>query len=201
MQQPTLEVLCEQLQRGDSAAADHLIMQTSKFIWEQVNQFWKEYSLTNGQLCFSKDDLYQEGCIGLLKAAQQYNSALCIPFLPYAKQAIRNTMIDQLRVSLKHICFSLDAPISSEGDITQLELLADDTTQISHERSEEKHALFKALQMLTPREQSYIQYRFGFYDGQEHSLDDARLHFGLSVSRAQKLEDTAIKKLRKELFT
>lgn len=199
MHQPTLEVLCEQIQQGNSAAADHLIMQTSRFIWEQVNQFWKEYGLANDQLCFSKDDLYQDGCIGLLKAAQQYNSALCIPFLPYAKQAIRNAMIDQLRASLKHICFSLDAPISSEEEITQLELLADDTIQISHECSEEKHALFKALQTLTPREQTYIQYRFGFIDGKEHSLDEARRHFGLSVIRAKKLEDTAIKKLRKEL--
>lgn len=44
-------------------------------------------------------------------------------------------------------------------------------------------------------------YRFGFDDGKEHALDDAHLHFGLSVSRAQKLEEKAIKKLRKELFT
>jgi len=77
----------------------------------------------------------------------------------------------------------------------------DTSSQQTLAQKEQKLSLHAAMQTLSPREQSYIKYRFGFDDGQEHSMYEARLHFGLSVSRAQKLEEKAIKKLRKELFT
>ena len=119
--------------------------------------------------------------------------------MPYAKQAIRNCLIDQLRTAIRNDHCSLNDVVSDDSDTEWIDMVEDSASQQVLDQKEQKLSLHAAMQTLSPREQSYIKYRFGFDDGKEHSLDDARLHFGLSVSRAQKLEDKAIKKLRKEL--
>ena len=54
----------------------------------------------------------------------------------------------------------------------------------------------KALSALPERERSYINYRFGFDEEESHSLTKAAEHFHLTVSRARKLESSALKLLK-----
>jgi len=190
-----LEDYCIQLKQGNYAAADRLLEASNAFIWKQVHDLVRMY----GILARDEEDLYQESCITFLKAAQRYDASMGIPFLPYAKQAIRNCLIDQLRTAIRNDHCSLNDVVSDDSDAEWLDLVEDTSSQQTLDQKEQKLSLHAAMQALSSREQSYIQYRFGFDDGKEHALDDARLHFGLSVSRAQKLENTAIKKLRKEL--
>ncbi len=53
---------------------------------------------------------------------------------------------------------------------------------------------------LPDRENVYVQYRFGFTDGETHSLSESAQHFRLTVSRAKSLERSALKQLRHELL-
>ena len=58
----------------------------------------------------------------------------------------------------------------------------------------------EALPVLSERERSYLKYRFGFEDEESHSLNETAGHFRLTVSRAKKLESSALKLLEHEIF-
>lgn len=169
-----LEDLCIQLQQGNYAAADRLLEASNAFLWKQVHDLVRMY----GILARDEEDLYQESCITFLKVAQRYDASMEIPFLPYAKQAIRNCLIDQLRTAIRNDHCSLNDVVSDDSDTEWIDLVEDSASQQALDQKEQKLSLHAAMQTLSPREQSYIKYRFGFYDGQEHSMYEARLHFG-----------------------
>jgi RNA polymerase primary sigma factor/RNA polymerase sporulation-specific sigma factor len=60
---------------------------------------------------------------------------------------------------------------------------------IAKETHEEIH---HALQMLEPRDRTYLWYRFGFEDDMEHPLNETAKHFHLSESRAKATEKLAL---------
>ena len=55
------------------------------------------------------------------------------------------------------------------------------------------------LKRLTQREQTYLLYRYGFTDGEEHPLIGAAIYFHLTKGRAQKTEEQAMDNLWLEL--
>ena len=60
--------------------------------------------------------------------------------------------------------------------------------------------LREAMDTLPDRENIYVQYRFGFTDGEVHPLTDTAQYFRLTESRAKGLERSALKLLRHELL-
>ena len=60
--------------------------------------------------------------------------------------------------------------------------------------------LREAMDTLPDRENIYVQYRFGFTDGEIHPLTDTAQYFRLTESRAKSLERSALKLLRHELL-
>ena len=57
------------------------------------------------------------------------------------------------------------------------------------EEQESRRELYNGLQRLTDREQTYLLYRYGFTDGEEHPLIGTAIYFHLTKSRAQKTEE------------
>ena len=55
------------------------------------------------------------------------------------------------------------------------------------------------LKRLTQREQTYLLYRYGFTDGEEHPLIGAAIYFHLTKGRAKKTEEQAMDNLWLEL--
>lgn len=53
--------------------------------------------------------------------------------------------------------------------------------------------------VLTQREQTYLLYRYGFTDGEEHPLIGTAIYFHLPKGRAQKTEEQAMDNLWLEL--
>ena len=55
------------------------------------------------------------------------------------------------------------------------------------------------VERLTDREQTYLLYRYGFTDGEEHPLIGTAIYFHLTKSRAKKTEEQAMDNLWLEL--
>ena len=67
------------------------------------------------------------------------------------------------------------------------------------EEQESRRELYDGLKRLTQREQTYLLYRYGFTDGEEHPLIGTAIYFHLTKGRAKKTEEQAMDNLWLEL--
>ena len=216
MQSMSNEQLCLRAQKGDDAARDLLLENNLGFIRKTANELYQSMALAETELAIDRDDLEQEGCIGLLNAIGSFDADRGSKFLTYAAPSIRNAMMDLIRAGFSQFeqqvaddknglgfrFVRLDEILSDEERLQRIEAIADPLAK-SPERivteQETYRELYDALDKLSPREQTYLLYRYGFTDGMEHPLIGTALHFHLSESRAKRTEETAMDNLWLEL--
>lgn len=216
MQSMSNEQLCLRAQKGDDAARDLLLENNLGFIRKTANELYQNMALAETELAIDRDDLEQEGCIGLLNAIGSFDADRGSKFLTYAAPSIRNAMMDLIRAGFSQFeqqvtddknglgfrFVRLDEILSDEERLQRIEAIADPLAK-SPERivteQETYRELYGALDKLSPREQTYLLYRYGFTDGREHPLIGTALHFHLSESRAKRTEETAMDNLWLEL--
>ena len=97
MQTPSNEQLCVFMKKGNASASNLLLENNLGFIRKTANEIYQSMGLTNSGLVIDRDDLEQEGSLGLLKAAELFDAEKGMKFLTYAAPAIRNAMIDLIR--------------------------------------------------------------------------------------------------------
>ena len=216
MQSMSNEQLCLCAQKGDDTARDLLLENNLGFIRKTANELYQSMALAETELAIDRDDLEQEGCIGLLNAIESFDANRGSKFLTYAAPSIRNAMMDLMRAGFSQFeqqvaddknglgfrFVRLDEILSDEERLQRIEAIADPLAK-SPERivteQETYRELYDALDKLSPREQTYLLYRYGFTDGVEHPLIGTALHFHLSESRAKRTEETAMENLWLEL--
>lgn len=216
MQSMSNEQLCLRAQKGDDAARDLLLKNNLGFIRKTANELYQSMALAETELAIDRDDLEQEGCIGILNAICSFDASRGSKFLTYAAPSIRNAMMDLIRSGFAQFeqqvaddknglgfrFVRLDEILSDEERLQRIEAIADPLAK-SPERivteQETYRELYDALDKLSPREQTYLLYRYGFTDGVEHPLIGTALHFHLSESRAKRTEETAMDNLWLEL--
>lgn len=207
----TNEELCALAQTGDAAAREALVENNLGFVRQTANSFFYR----NEELCvayfISTDDLFQEGCIGLLKAIDLYDPEQGSKFLTYAVKAIRNPMTDLFRKhndefetenGLVLSDASLYDVVGDEDKTARIQTIAD--TQIKTPEQifieAEMYAELRAVRhRISKRENDYLDYRYGFIDDIEHGLKETAAHFKLSESRAKSTEKLALDNLWLEL--
>ena len=218
MEALTNEQLCALAQTGDEQAQSRLIENNKAFVYGTAKKFagnpsWRELFSVCG---IEVDDLAQAGLIGLWRAIAGYDPSRENNFLTYATPAIRHAMTDLVRQysqdavwrlkrnqvhPWKIVC--LDEPLDDAEDDTVESLVASPNTQspeqicIERETTAELH---EAMATLPERENVYVRYRFGFADGEAHSLTEIAQYFRLTESRAKGVERSALKLLRHKLF-
>lgn len=216
MQSMSNEQLCLRAQKGDGAARDLLLENNLGFIRKTATELYQSMALAETELAIDRDDLEQEGCIGLLNAIGSFDVDRGSKFLTYAAPSIRNAMMDLIRAGFSQFeqqvaddknglgfrFVRLDEILSDEERLQRIEAIADPLAK-SPERivteQETYQELYNALDKLSPREQTYLLYRYGFMDDMEHPLIGTALHFHLSESRAKRTEETAMDNLWLEL--
>jgi len=123
------------------------------------------------------------------------------------REPTNEEIADALNISVERIenaikatqdVISLDTPIGDDEDNTLSSLIADDNSNVEHDYDKDNlgeifDELFKTL---TDREALVLQYRFGFYDGSIHTLEDVGKMFNLTRERIRQIENKAIRKLR-----
>ena len=89
----TNEELCLRYQAGDAYAADELICNNIGFIRSIALQYAQDIRSAR----MNADDYTQEGAAALLRAASQLDPSREVTFLTYARQAVRNAILDVIR--------------------------------------------------------------------------------------------------------
>ena len=201
------EQLCVLAKQGDVSAQNMIIENNLPFIKKIAYEIWNSQAQVNHSLQISVDDLIQEGSMGLYGCINSYNPDSENLFLSYSRPAIRNAIIDYIR--LQNTSFEA----KNVSDIISLDEVARDETTNKHsfvadtigqtpeqiylarEKFDDIHC---ALDMIDEREKQYLYYRFGF-DDIEHPLTETAKHFNLSESRAKSIEALALDNVWLEL--
>ncbi len=218
MEPLTNEQLCVLAQAGDEQALSRLIENNLPFIRQTANQL-AENPLRKELLAscgIDVDDLTQAGSIGLWRAVSGYDLSSGNKFLSYAAPAVRRAMRDLIRQYSQDAIWRLktdktnmwkivylDEPLEDVEEDTPESLIALPCAKLPEHLCIERETaaeLHEAMDALPERENVYVQYRFGFTDGEAHPLTEAARYFRLTESRAKGVERSALKLLKHELL-
>ena len=110
------EQLCALAQKGNMNVCDLRLENNLGFILKTANEIYFGMNLGESELSIDKDDLEQEGFIGLLDAIPRFDGSKGIKFLIYAALSIHNAMTHLIRDAFslrneddryhRRICFS-----------------------------------------------------------------------------------------------
>lgn len=94
---------------------------------------------------------------------------------------------------------SLNTVIGEDGDSTLEDFIPDETNveQMAIMNSGLKSEIQKALSYMNERERKIIELRFGFYDGNPHTLEYVGQIFGVTRERIRQIEGKTLRKLRR----
>ena len=153
------------------------------------------------------EDLISIGTIGLIKAINSYNPDKNIKLATYASRCIENEILMYLRRSSKlKMEVSIDEPLNVDWDGNELllsDILGTDEDVISRRLEDEVEIslLAKAINKLSPREQTIIRLRFGLgkKDDTEKTQKEVADFLGISQSYISRLEKRIMKRLKKEI--
>ena len=192
------EELCASARRGDAGARNELVENNLGFIRKTANELWSLQRELNATLLLDREDLEQEGALGLLRCVDTFDPESGGKFLSYAAPAVRNAMLDSIRERSRTFeAQNIGSRISLESAALYGTGKTPEQLYLERESFEELHA---ALGRIEPRERGYIEYRFGFDDEDtERTLTQTARHFHLSESRARATERQALDDVRLEL--
>ena len=182
---------------GDKQARDELIRGNLRLVLSVVQRFQGR-----GE---SPDDLFQVGCIGLMKAINTFNPDKNIKLATYASRCIENEILMYLRRNNKtKLEVSIDEPLNVDWDGNEL-LLSDvlgsdeNLVGLQLEQAAERATLRRSVEQLAPRERQIMELRFGLTDGVEHTQKEAADALGISQSYISRLEKRIIRTLKARL--
>ena len=163
----------------------------------------KKFDNTGGGV----EDLISIGTIGLIKAINTFNPVKKIKLATYASRCIENEILMYLRRNSKtKLEVSIDEPLNVDWDGNELllsDILGTDEDVISRRLEDEVEItlLGKAINKLTPREQTIIRLRFGLNsaEGKEKTQKEVADLLGISQSYISRLEKRIMKRLKKEI--
>ena len=153
------------------------------------------------------EDLISIGTIGLIKAINTFNPVKKIKLATYASRCIENEILMYLRRNSKtKLEVSIDEPLNVDWDGNELllsDILGTDEDVISRRLEDEVEItlLGKAINKLTPREQTIIRLRLGLNsaEGKEKTQKEVADLLGISQSYISRLEKRIMKRLKKEI--
>ena len=150
------------------------------------------------------EDLISIGTIGLIKAINTFNPVKNIKLATYASRCIENEILMYLRRNSKtRMEVSIDEPLNVDWDGNELllsDILGTDEDVISRRLEDEVEItlLAKAINKLSPREQTIIRLRFGLNnaEGKEKTQKEVADLLGISQSYISRLEKRIMKRLK-----
>ena len=195
---PSNEELCASALLGDAGARNQLVEHNLGFIRKTANELWSSQRELNAALLLDREDLEQEGALGLLRCVDTFDPESGGKFLSYAAPAVRNAMLDSIRERSRTFeAQNIGSRISLESAALDGTRYMPEQLYLERESFEELHT---ALDRIESRERGYIEYRFGFDDEDtERTLAQTARHFHLSESRARMTESRALDNVRLEL--
>jgi RNA polymerase sigma factor for flagellar operon FliA len=163
---------------------------------------------------FDREDLVQQGCLGLIEAADRYDGRPGVKFMAYARRRVVGSMLDYIRrrhwkngtafglQAVEALHHDPDAVAGRPGTVDETALgktLSDESTLSSPDKLlqqvQEASEVHRALRRLPHRELVVIQ---GFY-GRERTCDQIAPPLGISARRVAQIRVDAVHRLRRDL--
>ncbi len=193
--------LLEKLEEMDSTEAKSILIEHNLRL---VVYIAKKFDNTG----VGVEDLISIGTIGLIKAVNTFKMDKKIKLATYASRCIENEILMYLRRSAKtKMEVSIDEPLNVDWDGNEL-LLSDilgteeDVIYRDIEDEVDKDLLKKAMGILSEREKTIVELRFGLKDpkGLELTQKEVADMLGISQSYISRLEKKIMKRLKKEML-
>ena len=153
------------------------------------------------------EDLISIGTIGLIKAINTFKTDKNIKLATYASRCIENEILMHLRRSSRTKAeVSIDEPLNVDWDGNELllsDILGTDDDMVYKDIEDEidRNLLEQAMTILSDRERTIIELRFGIgHDDEEMTQKEVADLLGISQSYISRLEKKIIKRLKKEML-
>ena len=191
------EELFVRIKAGDQEAKDEYIRGNLRLVLSVI----KRFSSSNE----NPDDLFQIGCIGLIKAINTFNPTKNIKLATYASKCIENEILMFLRRNNRiRTEISIDEPLNVDSDGNEMllsDILSGDDDSVSKNIEDEVDIklLREAILKLSPREKYIMELRFGFLTGEEKTQKEVADLLQISQSYISRLEKKIISRLKKDI--
>lgn len=164
------------------------------------------------------EDMFQEGVIGLMKAAERFDASLGYQFSTYAVWWIKSSIErhlkdrcstirvkDTYRKQTYHKFLSLEQELNDkpESNARLEDILGDSygaNPEYILENLQSLESADELLFSLSDREKDIIKRYYGFY-GEEQTYRQIGYDVGVTASRVEQIKSAAIKKLREHFGT
>lgn len=195
----TNEELVQLYQNGDKQALDKLIKQNRGIVNKLVNKFY-----TEGTNSIDREDLEQEGYMGLIAAASKYKSDIDNPakFITYAIYWIYQKINRFIKYRSTNNETSLNTPIGENGDTELMDCI--EGVDYSFENVEEqiyRQELRIELEEVmskynTLQGRNILKLNYGWDNNKCMTLNEIGEMLGVSGERARQLKSQALRKIR-----
>ena len=201
------ELLFEKIKKGDKEARELYIKVNLRLVLSVI----KRFSGSNE----NADDLFQIGCIGLMKAIDNFDTTLQVKFSTYAvpmiigeirrylrdnstirvSRSLRDTAYKAIYARENYLKNNLHEPVYTEGGDTLYVM-----DQVSDKKNKEENwvenlALQDAMNRLNDRERHIVNLRF--YEGKTQM--EVAQEIGISQAQVSRLEKNALRVMRNYL--
>ena len=200
------EALCTLAQAGSGHAMDVLIWRNEAFLAERARKVWNKAFKNTQEYSVDLDDLMQAAREGMWRAIIAFKPSYGTKLLTLAGKCIENKLSDFEREYFSDIKeenegFRVEEEYPEEEDIAHinLKLRPDEYKKrpepmaLARETSEE---ICRSVNSLEPREKKYLCYRFGYPFDDEVPQKKAAEHFLITRTRANELEQEALRHFR-----
>lgn len=189
--------LWDKVKQGDEQAREIIILHNIRLVLNEIN---KRFNAVEQD----KKDLFQIGCVGLIKAVEGFDISKKINFSTYAIYCIDNEILMFLRKAKKNeLVGSFDAVISynQKGEELKIEdILSDDTDIVEEYNNNETFYIIRELiKDLPERDREIVMLYFGFYNDKTYTQREIANMFSISQVSVSKVITKVVKQIRNQL--
>ena len=192
------EILIQKMKSGDKEARNKLIEHNLRLVAHIV----KKFESTNQDI----DDLIGIGTVGLIKGIDTYSDSKKVKLATYAAKCAENEILMYFRAdkkNSKNVSLYEEISYDKEGNkITIMDILKTDDIDYVEDiyKNDNLKLLTKYLKILTPRERTIIESRYGLNGYDETTQKDVAKKLKISRSYVSRLEKRATTKILREFM-
>ena len=185
-------------QKGDIRGRNKLIEHNLRLVAHIVKKFDNNSSLN--------DDLISIGTIGLIKGVDTFSPDKGVRITTYCARCIENEILMYFRKNNKYNNdISINDTVGYDKDGNEIMIqdiikMDNECIEDSIDLSDNIKALYKYLDVLTPREREIIVNRYGLNDTKELTQKKISKQMGISRSYVSRIEKRALTKLLREFI-
>lgn len=196
--------LFKKYEQGDKKIRNKLIEGNLKLVNNELKKF---YGLVKDSSYIEVEDLFEIGCIGLIKAVDNFNYKRNVKFSTYAVKCINNEIfmyLKKLKVRRLGEIISLNEPIKNDSDDNENDLkidlvIADDNVEETFIRNEICRITREAINILSDFEKKLIMMNYGI-DCNPVTKQELSQRFSCSRSYISKKNIESEQKMKKYIL-